>query len=85
MSNAQQLEVKFEELIRFIDDACIAAGRGNSVNMDSLDQTVAQLLARVKRSGGAAARDIQPAMARMISKLDELTQILSEQKHLLYH
>lgn len=69
---------RFEELIHFIDESIAEVRGGKMVAMDSLESIVANLCKDIEKADPEIAKNTQPQMAQMITKLDELAQALME-------
>lgn len=72
MSN--DFKKRFDDLIGFIDNSLADVRAGNLVEMESLEKIVATLCADIEKADAETAKDTQPMMAQMITKLDELAQ-----------
>ena len=78
MSDAQQIAARLNELSDFIDEANAKLDDGEVVNLTHLDDEVATLCEQTLSLPPQEAAQIQPAMADMISKLEELGTALKE-------
>ena len=72
MTDAASLTERLQELIEFIEKANHSMDEGAVPSLGNLDQTVALLCSDVEKSEPEIARQAQPLMAQMITKLDEL-------------
>ncbi len=75
---SDELKRRFEDLIAYINKANEDVLDGRIGELADLDKDVTALCRDVESSEPALARDMQPLMAEMISKLDELAQNLTE-------
>ncbi len=75
---SDDLKRRFEDLIEYINKANEDVLNNRIRKLADLDQTVTTLCHDVEAAEPVVAKDIQPLMAEMISKLDELAQNLTE-------
>ncbi len=80
---SDELKRRFEDLIEYIHKANEDVIGDRVCELTKLDETVAALCRDVGSAEPAVAKDVQPLMAEMISKLDELARNLTEfqQRH----
>lgn len=77
--NAQSsLQTRLNDLITFIQGAIDTAHSGKNPNLGDMDMRVAQLCSDIQRAQPSEAKPLQPLMARMISALDELEQLVKD-------
>jgi hypothetical protein len=77
---SDDIKTRFEDLIRFIDDRIFEAQANKPVDLGTLDQTVSKLCKEIERLKPEKARELQPFVAQMITKLDELGASIAEFK-----
>ncbi len=75
---SDELKQRFEDLIAYINKANEDVLSDKVGELTELDKDVTALCRDVESAEPELARDIQPLMAEMISKLDELAQSLTE-------
>jgi urease accessory protein UreF len=78
MSNPQKISQRLQELSDFIESAHTSLGEGEVVNLSHLDGEIEQLCNAALRLPPADAKEVQPVMADMISKLEALGLALQE-------
>lgn len=78
MTDAASLTQRLQDLIVFIDEANASMDRDAVPTLNNLDQKVAKLCMDVEQSPPVIAKQIQPLMAQMITKLDELALKLQD-------
>lgn len=79
----QQFYARFEEKIAFLDALMARVTDGELVPLDTLDRDIDTLCKEVESADSAVAREVQPVMALMINRLDELVQALDAYKEKL--
>ena len=83
MSNAEQIKSRLEELTSFIEEAQSELADGKVVNLSHLDNEVEELCQQTLSLAPQEAQQVQPVMATMISRLEELSVALQDfQKNL---
>lgn len=80
MSDIEKLQARFTHLINFIEQATTETADGSDADLSDLEGQVTQLCTEVKESEPDVAKNMQPLMASLISKLDELEQALRASK-----
>ncbi len=78
MSSADQIAQRLQELSSFIESAQQQLQKGEVVNLSHVDAEVAQLCDQTLKLKAEEAVQIQPVMAEMISKLEELGVALKD-------
>lgn len=78
MSNADQIAQRLQELANFIEESQVKLQQGEVVNLSHLDDEVGQLCDQALKLKPEEAVKIQPTMADMISKLEELGVALQD-------
>ena len=76
MSNTEKLQARFDHLIAFIEQATTETAEGKTSDLSDLDKQVTDICAEVQEAKPDIAKDLQPSMAQLISKLDTLEQAL---------
>ena len=76
----QQFYARFEEKIAFLDKLMACVTNGELVPLEMLDSDINTLCKEVERADPAVAYKVQPIMAKMINRLDELVQALDAYK-----
>ncbi len=71
-------EDRFHELISFVEEALHKVQEDEMPDLSDLDGRVSNLCRDVESAGQEAAESVQPLMADMITKLDELAMVLTE-------
>jgi len=71
-TQANNITKKLDDLTQFIEDAHPKLEKGQVIPLSHLDEDVAKLCEQSLSLPPAEAKTIQPAMARMISKLESL-------------
>lgn len=74
----EEFNERFTALIGVIDNALAAIEGGTMPDLGTLDSDVAALCREVEKADAALAQGVQPLMAEMIGKLDQLAQGLME-------
>ncbi|MEM6781597.1 MAG: hypothetical protein AAF569_07015 [Pseudomonadota bacterium] len=74
--NPQDIKTRMQELTSFVVQANDTINAGQMVDLQGLDDEVASLCDRTLALPPQQAADIQPLMAEMISKLEELGRSL---------
>lgn len=83
MPQASQIIAELETLTAFIEDAQFKLSKGEVINISHVDAKVAQLCDQALSLKPADATQVQPAMADMISRLEQLGLALQDfQAHL---
>lgn len=72
MNNAKSITERLHDLIRFIDEAHISVDNGSVPPIKTIEQRVVQICVEAEKSPPDIARQAQPLIAQMITKLDEL-------------
>lgn len=80
MSNADQIASRLQDMTSFIEGAKARLDKGEVVSLSHLDAEVATLCDQTMRLQPSDASKVQPAMANMISKLEELGIALQDFK-----
>ncbi len=75
---SDELKRRFEDLITYIDKANEDISNGQARKLSALDKTVTALCRDMEDAEKSVANDMQPIMAELISKLDELERNLTE-------
>jgi hypothetical protein len=75
---SDELRARLEKLIETVRAAKDKADAGESVDLSGLEKEVAALCRETATMGAAAAQELKPAIAEMISRLDELAASLVE-------
>lgn len=70
----QALNARFEALIVFLDETNAKTIEGKSIDLKDLDKTVSALCFDTENAPPEVAKNVQPLMASMITKLDELAE-----------
>ena len=78
MSNTEQIAVRLQELTSFIQNAKEKLGNGEVVDLAHLDGEVEQICEQALKLKPEEALNVQPVMAEMISKLEELGLALKD-------
>lgn len=78
MSDAENLTQRLNDLIQHIEKTKILLANGEVTPVNNLDQTIASLCADIEQSTPKVAKSVQPLMAQMITKLDELALIIQD-------
>ena len=74
----ESLTQRFDELLAFIDQANSTVLNGKMPDLGNVDKKVALLCKDIEGADPEIAKQTQPMMAQMITKLDELAQSLNE-------
>jgi hypothetical protein len=81
--NTTQIKQNLNDLTAFIEQAQIKLAQGEVIDLSHLDKDVATLCEAAIQLPPTQAKDVQPAMGEMISKLEELSVGLKDfQSHL---
>lgn len=72
MSSVEQISNRLQELVSFIENAQEQLSGGQVVNLSHLDDEVAEICEHTLQLKPEEAAQIQPVMADMITKLEEL-------------
>lgn len=72
----EKIQARFNHLINFIEQANTDTIDGKTADLSDLDKHVNSVCNEVQEAGPDVAKEVQPLMATLISKLDELEQSL---------
>lgn len=78
MSDVEQIAARLQELSSFIEDAQTKLNKGEVVNLSHLDGEVEQICEQALKLKPELALKVQPIMATMISRLEELGLALKD-------
>lgn len=78
MSDVQDISIRMQDLIHFIEDASESVRSGVMTDLQGLDEEVASLCDRTISLPPEQALEVQPLMAEMISRLEDLGRALKE-------
>lgn len=79
----QEFHTRFQAMITFLESLLARVDAGELVPLDHLDHDVDTLCKEVESAAPEIAREVQPIMAQMIHKLDELVEALNSYKEQL--
>ena len=83
MNNARTITERLQDLIRFIDESHISMDNGSVPPIKNIEAQVVQICVEAEKSPPEIAKQAQPLIAQMITRLDELAvklQSFTEQK-----
>ncbi len=76
--SAQEYEERFQELTGFVEDALTKVKGDEMPDLSNLDERVSGLCSDIESADDETTARVQPMMAEMIGKLDELALALTE-------
>ncbi|GJL84387.1 MAG: hypothetical protein DHS20C02_01620 [Micavibrio sp.] len=74
----ENYEERFHELTTFVEDALTKVKSNEMPDLSNLDERVSGLCSDIEAADDETTARVQPMMAEMIGKLDELALALSE-------
>ncbi|MCD8497258.1 MAG: hypothetical protein LRZ85_03740 [Alphaproteobacteria bacterium] len=77
MNDASHLESRFQALLHVIDEAQAQAAAGRVMDLSALKTDAERLCAEILKAPPEVARNFQPLIGDMISRLDSLEQTLN--------